>query len=234
VTSNEHVHRALAGRSRVRTLEALRAQPDAMSVDEITDQVGLHPNTVRFHLQQLVRAGLATQQALPRAERGRPRMGYSATAATDASPDDAGIYRAMAEALAAQLEQDTPDPAAAATAAGRTWGRAVARRRQAIAEDSVMSRGVLTAVLDELGFDPHTQTAADDDASGPDVELHRCPLLDVARNHPEVTCGLHLGLMQGLLREIGDQVQATQLIPFSSPGVCVTRLTNRPLVPAAD
>ncbi len=234
MTTNE-VHRALAGRSRVRTLEALRVRTEPMSVNEITESVGLHPNTVRFHLQQLIGAGLVSQQADPRPQRGRPRVLYSATPRDQQLADDTGIYRAMAEALAVQLEQDAPDPAAAATEAGRTWGRDIARRRPAPAAGAPAARSALTTVLDELGFEPHPRPAPRFAGTGTEVDteigLHHCPLLEVARRHPAVTCGLHLGLMQGLLLETGDHVRATGLRPFVSPGVCIAHVEDRAAAP---
>ncbi len=54
-------HRVLSGQSRVRVLEVLRGEHTPLSATEIAAQVGLHPNTIRLHLDQLVDAGLASR-----------------------------------------------------------------------------------------------------------------------------------------------------------------------------
>ena len=53
--------------------------------------------------------------------------------------------------------------------------------------------------------------------------LRRCPFLDVAREHQDVVCSIHLGLMRGALDELGD-VQARDLIPWARPDAYVAHL----------
>ena len=89
-------HRALAGESRVRVLEALRVGGSA-AVPELAELVGLAPNTVRLHLDQLVDAGLVTRERAEPTGRGRPRQIYSAAADADVSE---GAYRELARLLA--------------------------------------------------------------------------------------------------------------------------------------
>src|SRR5680860_116471 len=71
-------HRVLAGVSRVQVLEVLRAQTAPLAVVVVADRVGLHPNTVRLHLDQLVEAGLVAREPEPRDRPGRPRLVYVA------------------------------------------------------------------------------------------------------------------------------------------------------------
>ena len=44
---------------RLRVLELLRSASGALGVADLAVQTGLHPNTVRFHLNRLVATGLA-------------------------------------------------------------------------------------------------------------------------------------------------------------------------------
>jgi predicted ArsR family transcriptional regulator len=46
------------GRSRADVLDMLRAADGPLSVREIAQRTGLHPNTARFHLEALTEAGL--------------------------------------------------------------------------------------------------------------------------------------------------------------------------------
>ncbi len=101
------------GESRARVLAALRAADDALGVQEIAAQSGLHPNTARFHLDGLIGAGLATREAGERGHPGRPRTAYRAV------PDGPGTglrsYRLLAQILAGLITAMVPDPPRAST-----------------------------------------------------------------------------------------------------------------------
>src|SRR5699024_8993743 len=50
--------------------------------------------------------------------------------------------------------------------------------------------------------------------------LTRCPLLEAAHEHPDIVCGVHLGLVRGALEVFGDHAAESELEPFSEPGAC--------------
>lgn len=54
---------ARLGVSRSRVLEALQVAPGALGIDDVSARVGLHPNTIRFHLAGLVEGGRAERFA---------------------------------------------------------------------------------------------------------------------------------------------------------------------------
>ena len=54
--------------------------------------------------------------------------------------------------------------------------------------------------------------------------MHRCPFRDLAEQHGDVVCSVHLGLIRGALAEIGAPVTATRLEPFVEPSLCRARL----------
>lgn len=56
------------------------------------------------------------------------------------------------------------------------------------------------------------------------IELRSCPFLDVARRHPDVVCGVHLGLLRGLAEQAAAGAFATELFPFARPGVCAAEI----------
>jgi predicted ArsR family transcriptional regulator len=66
------------GRSQGRVLELLREAGTPLGVQEVASRCGLHPNTVRCHLDALVEAGLATREPQLRATPGRPSIVYHA------------------------------------------------------------------------------------------------------------------------------------------------------------
>ena len=88
--------RVLAGMSRARLLSHLRRTRRALGVRELADAVGLHPNTVRGHLDQMVETGLIDRVRAEPSGRGRPAFRYAAS--PGAQQDDASAYRALAAA----------------------------------------------------------------------------------------------------------------------------------------
>jgi len=203
-------HRALAGASRVRLLEALR-QNGSATVLELAAAVGLAPNTVRLHLDQLVDAALVTRERAEPTGRGRPRQIYRAVDDADVSE---GAYRELARLLAEALASVGPAAESAAMATGRAWGSELVTRSPSGESD----RAQVVALMDDLGFEPRL---ADGDAA---VEMHRCPFHQVAQQHSDVVCGLHLGLMQGAFSRLGSTTQATRLEPFATPRMCLAHL----------
>src|SRR5450759_2463587 len=121
--SPQQRHRVLAGISRSRLFTVLGRSARPMRVRELADAVGLHPNTVRQHLDQLVEAGLVVRDAAPPIGRGRPPLRYAAEPGSD--EQDPAAYRALAGVLAEQLAR-LPDGVGVAMATGERWGRALA------------------------------------------------------------------------------------------------------------
>jgi predicted ArsR family transcriptional regulator len=125
-------------------------------------------------------------------------------------------YAYLAAALASVVALRSPDPAQDARVAGVEWGKGLVA--DAAPAGARAARVEVVRLLDVLGFDPAADSAARS------VLLRRCPLLDVAREHPEVVCQVHLGLVQGALEEMGRDRPDAQLHPFAEPGGCRLRL----------
>lgn len=200
--------------SRRSLLAMLRDQPEPITLAALTRLSRLHQNTVREHLDALVAQGFASRErALPQG-RGRPAWLYEAT-----DPGQGGNeYAALASALAATLADAVDDPAQAGAEAGTAWGRELARDRGAEPTSPANARVRVLRLLDDLGFSPEP-TADESD----DVRLTRCPLLEAAHRHPEVVCGVHLGIIRGAYAEHGVKASGADLAPFAEPGAC--RLT---------
>ncbi len=219
--SGTRTHRALGVASRARLLEALRSSPEGLTLDRAAASAGLHPNTVRFHLQRLVEAGLAAREPEPRSGPGRPRTRYLAAPETLAA--DAAGYRLLARVLAGGIAAAAGDPAAAGEAAGRAWGVEMVGGRtgpEPATADEAVARVV--ELLASMGFDPEAVR----DGDRVRVLLHRCPFGDLARERQDVVCSSHLGIMRGALRAMGAPVRATRLRAFVAPGLCVADLAR--------
>ena len=210
-------HRALASPTRARLLDVLRGADEPLDVRALAAALDLHVSTVRSHLEVLEEAGLVVSRPEPRHRPGRPRRLYEA-APTDTVADGSG-YRFLASALSSTLKEVSDDPVGAATAAGVAWGRYLVERPQpgrTLEVAEALDR--VTAMLDRFGFGPEL------DEGGGRVLLHRCPFLEVAREHQDIVCSFHLGLLHGALDELGQPTDDARLVPFVAPSLCIAEL----------
>jgi predicted ArsR family transcriptional regulator len=211
------------GRSRADVLDMLRAADGPLGVREVAHRMGLHPNTVRFHLEALAEAGLAVRETEDRETPGRPRIGYRAAAD---GPGGRRRYGLLAEMLTSLIAGTMPAPGKAAEDAGREWGAYLTEQPPPYQKLSAQQAiGKLTAVMEELGFSPQAEAGDGDGQSR--LCLRRCPFREVAERHQDVICSLHLGLMRGALDRMRAPLTADRLDPFVEPSLCVARLTER-------
>lgn len=205
-------------------LDVLRAAGEAIGVQDVAARVGLHPNTARFHLDGLVDAGFALRHTEDRDQPGRPRTVYAAT--PNDAPAGQRSYRLLAEMLTGLVATVLPEPGKAAETTGAAWGRYLAERptpSRRIDADEGLRR--LSAVLADAGFAPDTVG----DRNLPVIALRHCPFREVAEQHQDVVCALHLGLIRGVLDEVRAPLAADRLEPFVQPSLCLAHL--RPTSP---
>lgn len=191
-----------------------------MSIAAIADVLGVHPNTVRFHLDSLVADGQVEHVEPGRKGPGRPPLMFCAVRQMDRG--GTRHYRLLAEVLATAFAAE-PDASAKAVAAGRAWGRKLESSVEAVptgpasADDAIDH---LVNMLDELGFAPERRAAQGEQQVG----LRHCPFLELAENRTAVVCPVHLGLMQGAMEAWGAPVSVERLEAFVEPDLCVAHL----------
>jgi predicted ArsR family transcriptional regulator len=211
----------LSGRRDV-ILRLLRASTEPRSIASIADELGVHPNTVRFHLSALLRADRVEQVLGDSGGRGRPPVLFRAIRRMD--PEGPTNYRLLAGILTDYVARE-PDAASIAVQLGRSTSPALiansARHRAPSRGRSVTE---LVEVLSDLGFDPEPP-------AGPrtrEIRLRHCPFQNLAKEHGEVICAVHLGLMQGALTAMRAPITVDRLDPFVEPDLCVAHLAAVP------
>ena len=108
-------------RQRAAILEALGSAPEGLDASGLARTLGIHPNTVRWHVSTLVDEGHVEAEARHTHTRGRPRVVYRSVVPPDG-------YRRLAEMLTAAI-----DDADAASEAGRRFGRELGREEDVAA-----------------------------------------------------------------------------------------------------
>lgn len=214
----------LGGR-RLDVLRLVQAADAPLGIAQIADELGVHPNTVRFHLDTLVEEGRVEHTEPDHKGRGRPALMFQAVRQMDRG--GTRRFRLLAEILTIGLAADQ-DPGGKALAAGRAWGQRMRPldhpSEPADAEESTEQ---LVDMLDELGFEPERLEPGT--AGEEQLGLRHCPFLELAETSTEVVCPIHLGLMQGALEAWGAPVTVDRLDSFAQPDLCVAHLKSVPL-----
>ena len=201
-----------------------------MTAAELGTVLGLHSTTVRFHLDQLVSAGLVGSHFVRSGGAGRPAKRYfvvEGELGPVARPGVEGPYQVLATLLASALDPAdegrlTPEEA------GAEWVRH--RLGEGATPDTPPPSGAETAgewvakvggvvdLLQEWGYTPDLSVSGrEGDVT---LTLQDCPFLDLARVHPEVVCGVHRGLLKGALEAAGETDAGVSLRPFVGPTTC--------------
>lgn len=215
--SPTHAGPATLSRARRRLWEILADQVEPVGIAALTALTGLHENTIREHLDGLAAAGLADRERAVTGGRGRPSWLWRAV-----DPPATSEYAGLAVALARTLQATSPDSVSLATRAGAEWGRELAATPADPDDDhETDAHERALRLLDGFGFGPQPSHPT---RSGRTVRLTRCPLLQVARQHPDVVCAIHRGLVVGALEEYGDRRTEVDLEPFAEPGACLLHL----------
>ncbi|MFI6662259.1 helix-turn-helix transcriptional regulator [Streptomyces sp. NPDC050523] len=210
-------------------LDVLRAASAPLSVVEAAERLAVHPNTVRFHLEALVEEGLVEPEVLEPSGPGRPRTVYAPRPGMDRG--GTRRYQLLAHMLLGRLATKGPDARSTVVEAGEAWGRSLADPSpppsgRPTAEESAAR---LVVLLDDLGFDPAASTSAGGEGEAPSlIRLRHCPFLELAEEHGQLVCPLHLALMQGALAEMRAPLTVADLEPFAEPDVCLAHLAPVP------
>jgi predicted ArsR family transcriptional regulator len=221
--------RARVSPRRREVLDVLRAASGPLGVTEVAERLGVHPNTVRFHLEALVEEGRVEPEVLKPSGPGRPRTVYAPRPGMDRG--GTRRYQMLARMLLSQLAATGTQARSLVMKAGEAWGRSLVDppsppSGRPTAEESADR---LVAMLDDLGFDPAASTGAGEEGGTPSrIRLRHCPFLELAEEHGQLVCPLHLALMQGALAEMRAPLKVTDLEPFTEPDVCLAHLAPAP------
>lgn len=211
------------GGRRREVVEFFRAVSRPLTAREVADELGLHINTARFHLDALVRQGLLRREEGQSHGPGRPRIQYIAVPGMDrGGPRN---YKLLAEMLLSHFAAE-PDASQAAIEVGRDWGRYLVQPLapgQRISPEEGLARVI--DLLADTGFQPQSADIGD---GGTDIRLRHCPFLELAEIHRELVCAMHLGLLRGAFEVLRTPLQAETLIPFADPHTCVAHLRPAP------
>lgn len=181
--------RALGDPTRHRVFEYLLDQGRPVEVAELTAAFALNHNAIRQHLRKLVAADLAIESVAPPSGPGRPRLRYAVSPAAEGQWAGRGPYERLALLLAEALRSGD-----GVEEVGRRAGRRL--RLGAAAPDDPVDE--LAEQMARQGFEP----VVGSDGGIAEVVLQACPLAAAAEADPELVCGLHQGMAEGVAETV--------------------------------
>lgn len=225
MTSGGSSHAALASPVRRRILGLLRAaarhrgESRDLDVYDLSHATGLHVTTVRFHLDVLRRAGLVSSRPRPRSTAGRPRLGFSAAADVEPQADP---YRTLARQLIGAFGASAQTRSRRGELVGRDWATELVADLPP-SQSVAVAANTVSRVFVDLGFASDLATERGRHV----MELRACPFIEVAREHPDVVCAVHLGLLRGLLARLSPTPYECGLQAQVAPDLCIAHVAPR-------
>jgi predicted ArsR family transcriptional regulator len=194
------------------------SRTDAVGRDEAGKAVGITRELAAFHLDKLLEEGLVEVEYRRLSGRdgpgaGRPAKLYRASDRQLEISLPGRRYELAARLLAEAFAEQGTNPAEALDQVAHRFGEdlgAQARRRLGRRPSDSRLLHTTCEVLRDHGFEPTE--------AGGTVRLRNCPFQSIARDHPEMVCGMNLALAQGLLAGLGAGGLEARLEP--QPGMC--------------
>jgi predicted ArsR family transcriptional regulator len=194
--------------------------------------VGIARPLAAFHLDRLVRDGLLRTEFMRRSGRTGPGAGRPAKLYRRSPEHHAVSLPARNYELAAHLFADAlAGPKGAGTKRlrdeARVYGRstgerlageAVPREVEPEAQEPASDRELLAALARE-GYEPRLD--------GDVIRLGNCPFHALVAAHRDLTCGMNLALMTGLLEGLG--ASGWRASPDPRPGLCCVAFEPIPI-----
>ena len=211
--------KALGDNTRYAIYLELARSPRPLATADVAASLGLHPNTVRPHLERMREVGLLDVRPDTRGGVGRPQKLYELSPHSPSLGLEPPVFPMVAQMLL-EVVVDAGVDAEPAAAAGRRQGRR-------LAHGPVAERGgcvdAAVCMLDDLGFDP--ASVVEDGVTT--VAFGHCPFSELAERQPEVVCSLHRGLLEGFVDELGGaEVTAFNDLSHRSPCCAGIRQTG--------
>lgn len=213
---------ALADPVRRRLYLHVLEQPDPVSRDAAATALGITRALAAFHLDRLVKAGLLLTEYRRLSGRtgpgaGRPSKLYRPSGRVVRAALPERRYEVAAELFAEALSAPDAGPQAL-DAAAENYGRklgAESRRRAGAGANAEGSAEAVESVLRDAGYVPFHREG--------EIRLLNCPFHEIAQQHRDLTCGMNLALLQGLLAGADAPALSARLDP--QPGVCCVAIS---------
>lgn len=196
------IRRTLVSSPRIRLLERLQHE-SPQTAPRLAEDVDLHHNTVREHLERLIDDGLVVRTTEHRTVRGRPQVLYSAANGLDGASARARAQTDDAIALGRAYRQAYPVSAEAGT--------------DTAADEQL---DVLEDYLDRCGFEPRVDRPA--------LEIRlTCPFGDLRTELADSLCTVDRTIVCSVVARVDGPLDVTGITPTADAATCVLTMKRR-------
>ena len=213
------VYKALGDDTRFAIYQELSLSPSPLSAAEIAEELGLHPNTIRPHLERMREAGVVEVETMHRGTVGRPQLRYSLA---PGAPGPGSTRRPTRCWPGCSPRWPTSSAPRATTPPA--WAAAGGPKRSAAARRPGLC-GRPDAELDRLGFNPALRPGR-----GPTkavrVDFLHCPFRELAEAYPDLVCNLHRGIVEGFVDAAGEPGMVEAFNTLADRDPCNTTLRS--------
>lgn len=201
-------------------LNTLQDFPQGARASEIAELLGMHVNTARGHLDELVARNAVRVVTAPARGRGRPSLIFQVRV-----PDNRSIaeeYVALIGVLAemiADKEKFTEEDYQRAVEIGRRWAQTM---DMSDSLDPTVNDPMtpLFRKLRDMGFDPAILPRELENTGSTAVDLHACPFVANGVSPTPFVCAIHDGFLQETLDSQTEEKLQLKLIPLNRNGIC--------------
>jgi predicted ArsR family transcriptional regulator len=206
----------LADETRYRIYRSIAERPhDAVTVAEVAQRFGLHPNVARMHLGKLEQAGLLATGLRKTKGGGRPARLYTLSgqvSSFDVPPRRYDLLSSLALTALAQRGSDE-DVLGICRDAGRAEGRRyVAEEGRPKSSGKKSSADLVRRVAEEQGLLPEVRWEGEE----LNVQVHNCVFREIAALRPDLVCPMHRAFFEGVVDAVVGRVRDVCVVDDAS------------------
>ena len=206
----------LADETRYRIYRSIAEQPhDVVTVAEVAQRFGLHPNVARMHLGKLEQAGLLATGLRKTKGGGRPARLYTLSgqvSSFDVPPRRYDLLSSLALTALAQRGSDD-DVLGICRDAGRAEGRRyVAEQGRPKSSGKKSSADLVRRVAEQQGLLPEVRWDGDE----LNVRVRNCVFREIAALRPDLVCPMHRAFFEGVVDAVVGRVRDVHVVDDAS------------------
>src|SRR5690625_2381639 len=197
------------GPTRARVLRYVMSQHEPRSVADIAGALSLHSNTIRFHLEALMKLNYVSEKQDSPQGQGRPRRLYSAT---DQAPEvDTSHLRDLTQVLLRHIVGESDHPQKTVEEIGQAWGEELANIDNQDLQQ--LSEVATPDWLEEVTKHAESKGFQATDTGDQAVASTSCPYRTACQPLLPNACAIRLGLLRRCLEEEEAPLDIVDLAP---------------------
>jgi predicted ArsR family transcriptional regulator len=206
----------LADETRYRIYRSIAEQPhDVVTVAEVAERFGLHPNVARMHLGKLEQAGLLATGLRKTKGGGRPARLYTLSgqvSSFDVPPRRYDLLSSLALTALSQRGSDE-DVLGICRDAGRAEGRRyVAEQGKPKSSGKKSSADLVRRVAEQQGLLPEVRW----EGEHLNVRVRNCVFQEIAALRPDLVCPMHRAFFEGVVDAVVGRVRGVHVVDDAS------------------